>query len=230
MTTKSSSPQKLHLALFTLLICPNMCLILSSLSTLKRMLELVQSQLNGKFIQLLIFTRPIFKDFYYAFIQFQRLDHARKALENHKYPTLCGVKCRVLAFNKQILLSGSSVHPSQILEKRLKSQLIFVKGLPKSWTHEDLSKAFEKFGKVLAAKVSVSPDYTSRGYGFVQLDSDQATITAIKQMNESVIPSETEGEPDSKLVVCEFVPRNDRTGSSKPLCSTNLYVKNFPND
>lgn len=49
-------------------------------------------------------------------------------------------------------------------------------------------------------------------------------------MNEFVIPSEKEGEPDSKLLVTEFVPRNDRTGSSKPLCSTNLYVKNFPDE
>lgn len=33
---------------------------------------------------------------------------------------------------------------------------------------------------------------------------------------------------DGKLSVVEFVPRIDRLGSSKPRCSTNLYVKNFP--
>lgn len=30
------------------------------------------------------------------------------------------------------------------------------------------------------------------------------------------------------LSVCEFVARIDRNGSNKPVCSTNLYVKNFP--
>ena len=41
----------------------------------------------------------MFKDFYYAFVQFQKLEDARKATEEFKYPTLCGVKCRILPFN-----------------------------------------------------------------------------------------------------------------------------------
>jgi len=48
-------------------------------------------------------------------------------------------------------------------------------------------------------------------------------------MNDHEIPK-TEEVEEAKLSVCEFVPRQDRVGTSKPLCSTNLYVKNFPSE
>lgn len=69
--------------------------------------------------------------------------------------------------------------------------------------------------------MSVDPDFTSRCYGFVQLDSEAAMQKAITEMNEF----EVDG---CKLSVCEFISRMDRIGTSKPRCSTNLYVKNFP--
>ena len=46
-------------------------------------------------------------------------------------------------------------------------------------------------------------------------------------MNGHVVGG-TDGEQESTLQVCEFVAKMDRNGSSRPLCSTNLYVKNFP--
>jgi len=154
----------------------------------------------------------MFKDFYFAHVQFQKLDHAKKALEQHKFPTFGGIKCRVLPFSKNSLAVGP--------KKQANAQL-FVKSLPKEWTHEELSGAFEKFGKVMSAKVSIDPEFNSRQYGFVQLDSESAMHKAIEEMNDF----EVDG---SKLNVCEFVPRQDRLGTAKPRCSTNLYVKNFP--
>jgi RNA recognition motif-containing protein len=41
----------------------------------------------------------MFKDFYYAFVQFNRLDDARKAYEEFKYPQLCGIRCRILPYS-----------------------------------------------------------------------------------------------------------------------------------
>ena len=34
----------------------------------------------------------------------------------------------------------------------------------------------------------------------------------------------------AQLTVCEYVPKLDRVGTTKQPCSTNLYVKNFPNE
>jgi hypothetical protein len=46
-------------------------------------------------------------------------------------------------------------------------------------------------------------------------------------MNGRVVTESATNESFT-LSVCEFVPRIDRNGSNKPVCSTNLYVKNFP--
>lgn len=99
--------------------------------------------------------------------------------------------------------------------------------MPKSWTHDDLYQAFEKFGKIISCKVSIDADFNSRQYGFVQLETERACQDAIKKMNELVIAA-CEDHDEAKLQVCEFVPRLDRIGTTKPRCSTNLYVKNFP--
>ena len=135
----------------------------------------------------------MFKDFYYAFVQFQKLDDARKACDQFKYPTLCGVKCRILPFNN---LKTTSTHN----KIQAKTTQLFVKGLPKQWTHEDLSKAFENFGKILSAKVSIDGDHHSRCYGFVQLDSDKASQQAIQQMNNFEVEA-TEEHEEATLAV-----------------------------
>lgn len=48
-------------------------------------------------------------------------------------------------------------------------------------------------------------------------------------MNDHIVEA-TDEVDEAKLTVCEFVPRLDRVGTTKPRCSTNLYVKNFPTD
>lgn len=170
----------------------------------------------------------MFKNFYYAFVQFQKLEHAKKVLAEMRYPEFAGVKCRALPFNKFSLPSAGGQ-----VESRAKrdSVNLFVKGLPKSWTHEDLSKAFEDFGTVISSKVSIDQDHKSRGYGFVSLSTQDAATKAIDQLHDKAL-SELEGaaadEADLKLSVCEYVPKLDREGTQQQKCSTNLYVKNFP--
>jgi len=104
-----------------------------------------------------------------------------------------------------------------------------VKNLPKNWGHEDLFNQFSKFGTVVSSKVSLDKDYVSRGYGFVEMDSEENAQKAIAELNERHIQVEEEpSEKDFTIVVKEYVPRFDRPGLGKPRCSTNLYVKNFP--
>lgn len=108
----------------------------------------------------------------------------------------------------------------QAAQKKTKVLQLFVKGLPKSWTHEDLSKAFEECGPVSSAKVSINADFTSRCYGFLQMATEEALQKALAMDGREI-----EG---CKLSVNEFVTKLDRTGTTKPRCSPNLYVKNFP--
>lgn len=39
------------------------------------------------------------------------------------------------------------------------NQQLFVKNLPKNWSHEDLFNNFSKFGTVVQSKVSVDANY-----------------------------------------------------------------------
>ena len=88
------------------------------------------------------------------------------------------------------------------------SHQLFVKSLPKHWTHEELFNQFTKFGNVVSCKVSVDGSYVSRGYGFVEMDSEANAQKAIAELNDRHIQVEEEpSEKDFKLTVCEYVPR-----------------------
>ncbi len=40
----------------------------------------------------------MFKDFYFAYIQFNKVEHAKKVLDEFKFPKLAGVVCRAIPF------------------------------------------------------------------------------------------------------------------------------------
>jgi len=61
------------------------------------------------------------------------------------------------------------------------------------------------------------------------MESEKQMHEAIKKLNGSVIEA-TDDYEATTLTVCEFVSKLDRTGTTKPRCSTNLYVKNFPSE
>jgi RNA recognition motif-containing protein len=74
-----------------------------------------------------------------------------------RYFEIDGKPCRALPFDRSLL--GSN-------KEKLFDQSVFVK-LPKNILHKDLENSFSEFGAIKSLKVSLNPDYTSRGYGFV---------------------------------------------------------------
>lgn len=46
-----------------------------------------------------------------------------------------------------------------------------------------LQEIFQKFGNILSCKVVTSDDGKSRGYGFVQFESEASAIAAIENLN-----------------------------------------------
>jgi RNA recognition motif-containing protein len=83
---------------------------------------------------------------------------------------------------------------------------IYVGGLPLSVTDEQLKTLFESHGTVESAKV-ITDRYTgqSRGFGFVEMSSQQEAEKAIQAVNGT----ELEGR---SLKVNESKPREDRSG------------------
>jgi RNA recognition motif-containing protein len=81
------------------------------------------------------------------------------------------------------------------------SKKLFVGSLPWSISDDSLKNTFETHGKVVSAKV-VKDRQTgrSRGFGFVEMESDEDALKAIEALHES----EVDGR---KITVTEARPK-----------------------
>lgn len=50
-----------------------------------------------------------------------------------------------------------------------------------------LQEMFLRFGNILSCKVAMSDDGKSKGYGFVQFESEDSAIASIEQLNGSLV-------------------------------------------
>lgn len=97
----------------------------------------------------------------------------KKVVEEIPYPEISGQVCRVLPYHK-------------IKEQSYEVQgCIFVKGLPKTYTHKHLSDMFVSFGEISSAKVSIDSQHVSKGYGFVHFKVAENAQKAITDVNSN---------------------------------------------
>ena len=83
---------------------------------------------------------------------------------------------------------------------------IYVGNLSWSMTDDDLSTLFSQYGTVTSAKILKEKNTgRSKGFGFVEMEDDEAAKTAIATLNES----EVQGR---KLIVNESQPRPEGGG------------------
>src|SRR6185503_2241734 len=83
---------------------------------------------------------------------------------------------------------------------------IYVGNLSWSMTDDDLSNLFSQYGSVTSAKILKEKNTgRSKGFGFVEMEDDEAAKTAIASLNES----EVQGR---KLIVNESQPRPEGGG------------------
>jgi cold-inducible RNA-binding protein len=83
---------------------------------------------------------------------------------------------------------------------------IYVGNLPFSATNDALNELFSKFGSVDSAKIVMDRDTgRSKGFGFVEMSTDDAAAAAIDKLNGSDMGGRN-------LVVNEARPMEPRTG------------------
>ena len=83
---------------------------------------------------------------------------------------------------------------------------MYVSNLSFHTTDDDLRKLFEEFGSVSSSKVITDRDTgRSRGFGFVEMNSDDEANKAMKGLNNK----EIEGRAMSVTVAREKAPRSD---------------------
>ena len=86
---------------------------------------------------------------------------------------------------------------------------IYVGNLSWSMTDDDLSNLFSQYGSVTSAKILKEKNTgRSKGFGFVEMEDEEAAKTAIATLNES----EVQGR---KLIVNESQPRPEGSGYKK---------------
>jgi len=94
---------------------------------------------------------------------------------------------------------------------------VVVNGLKKEITTSDLWKEFEKYGKVLSAKVSVGPNNQSNGYGYVRFVLDE---TCNKVLEEETMKQISNNIGTETFSIQKYVRRETKK-------KTNLYVSNI---
>ncbi|RZR84942.1 hypothetical protein BHM03_00011861 [Ensete ventricosum] len=89
-----------------------------------------------------------------------------------------------------------------------------------------LEDLFAVYGTVESCKVAIDGSGRSRGFGFVQMDSEEAAQLAITALNGVILP----GSSKKLLVflcVTKFVKKSERQALPEVPRGTNLYIKNL---
>ncbi|KAK2965367.1 hypothetical protein RJ640_024109 [Escallonia rubra] len=100
---------------------------------------------------------------------------------------------------------------------------VFVKNLSDSVDNVKVQELFQKFGNILSCKVAMFEDGKSKGYGFVQFESEESANAAIEELNGTTFE-------DKQMYVGKFVKKSDRILPSPDAKYTNLYMKNVDLD
>ncbi|KAB5520747.1 hypothetical protein DKX38_025066 [Salix brachista] len=107
----------------------------------------------------------------YGYVNYSNPQDAARALEVLNFTPLNGCPIRVMYSHRD---------PSN---RKSGAGNIFIKNLDKAIDHKALHDTFSAFGNILSCKVATDSSGQSKGYGFVQFDSDEAAQKAIEKLN-----------------------------------------------
>jgi len=146
----------------------------------------------------------------YAYVNFQQPADAERALDTMNFDVLKGRPIRIMWSQRDPSLRRSGVGN------------VFIKNLDKSIDNKAMYDTFSAFGNILSCKVAQDGDGTSKGYGFVHFETEEAAMNAIQKVNGMLLN-------EKKVFVGRFVPRKEREKElgEKAKKFTNVYIKNF---
>ncbi|XP_074606406.1 polyadenylate-binding protein 1A-like [Acropora palmata] len=149
----------------------------------------------------------------YAYVNFLEPAAAERALETMNFDPIKGRPCRISWAQRDPSLRKSGVGN------------IFIKNLDKSIDNKALYGTFSTFGNILSCKIAQAEDGTSKGYGFVHFDTEEAAENAIAKVNGILLN-------DKKVFATKWMPTRERLEKldSQPKNFTNVYIKNFGED
>nr|XP_022345795.1 polyadenylate-binding protein 4-like isoform X2 [Crassostrea virginica] len=154
----------------------------------------------------------------YGFVDFETEEAARIAIEKVNGMLLNGKQVfveRFMSRQERLEVLG---------DKMRKFNNVYVKNLSEEIDDEKLRDMFEPYGKIISAKI-VCDEHGSRGYGFVDFETEEAARIAIEKVNGMLLNGK-------KVFVERFMSRRERLEvlGDKMRKFNNVYVKNFSED
>lgn len=141
----------------------------------------------------------------YAYVNFSNIQDAERALDTLNYQPVKGRPIRIMWKQRDPALRRSGVGN------------IFIKNLDKTVDSRTLHDTFSQFGNIISCKVVGDDTGDSRGFGFVQYQTQEEADFAITKVNGNKIM-------DKKVTVTQFKHATDRPSSK----FSNVFVKNLP--
>ncbi|KAL8260813.1 hypothetical protein R6Q59_024862 [Mikania micrantha] len=143
----------------------------------------------------------------YGYINFYNPSHAYVALSSLNHADLRGKPMRIMWCQRDPVTRRTGIAN------------LFVKNLNLAVTDMKLEEVFGKFGRILSCKIAKDDNGKSKGFGFVQFDSEESANIALKALDGTTL--------DEKIIsVAKFLRKSER----KEPEFTNVYVKNLELD
>lgn len=144
----------------------------------------------------------------YGYVNYNNPQDAVRAMELLNFTPLNG---------KPIRIAKSLRDPTV---RRSGSGNIFIKNLDKTIDQKALQDTFSTFGNIISCKIVTDDSGQSKGYGFVQYDSEEGAQKAIDQLNGMLLN-------DKQVYVGPFLRKQERELAADKSKFTNVYVKNL---
>ncbi|KAG6002599.1 Protein phosphatase PP2A regulatory subunit B [Claviceps maximensis] len=149
----------------------------------------------------------------YAYVNYNSTADGEKALEELNYTLIKGRPCRIMWSQRDPAL------------RKTGQGNVFIKNLDVAIDNKALHDTFAAFGNILSCKVAQDENGSSKGYGFVHYETDEAAQQAIKHVNGMLLN-------EKKVYVGHHIPKKDRQSKFDEMKAnfTNIYVKNVSAD
>ncbi|XP_028789976.1 polyadenylate-binding protein 7-like [Neltuma alba] len=148
------------------------------------------------------------KSLCYGYVNFTSPQDATRALEVKNHSKLKGKMIRVMWSHRDPEARKNGIAN------------VFVKNLAEPIDNAGLHELFQNFGKILSSKVVTFEDGKSKGYGFIQFESEDSANAAIEKLNGSTVR-------DKQIYVGKFVKKSERFLPGPDSKFTNLFMKNL---
>jgi len=144
----------------------------------------------------------------YAYVNYVNPQDAARAIEVLNFTPVNGKAIRIMYSHRDPSVRKSG------------SGNIFIKNLDKAIDQKALHDTFSSFGNILSCKIATDSTGQSKGYGFVQYDSEESAQQAIEKLNGMLLN-------DKQVYVGPFLRKQEREMAVDKTKFTNVFVKNL---